>query len=190
MTGITTTLVIYQRRWTWTGDFKCRAVKTGFCRNRSMQTGSSGTLIGWKSGQTTFVPLWDWMEGAWLRTRYSPNGTTYEIEICVQKSISNLLVVTSRSSRESLDCPLRTVLYIISQSVINKHASIQPWMFCIPASCPSYKSCVANVPGWPTGGHRTYNRSTETELLFGISASCSSCRSCAPPCPAIPSRRP
>ncbi len=33
-----------------------------------MQTGSSGTLIGWKSGQTTFVPLWDRMEGAWLRT--------------------------------------------------------------------------------------------------------------------------
>ncbi len=24
-----------------------------------MQTGSSGTLIGWKSGQTTNVPLWD-----------------------------------------------------------------------------------------------------------------------------------
>ncbi len=58
-----------QRRWTWTGDFKCRVVKTGFYRNRSMQTGSSGTLIGWKSGQTTFVPLWDWMEGAWLRTQ-------------------------------------------------------------------------------------------------------------------------
>ncbi len=56
------------RRRTWTGDFKCREVKTGFYRNRSMQTGSSGTLIGWKSGQTTFVPLWDWMEGAWLRT--------------------------------------------------------------------------------------------------------------------------
>ncbi len=60
--------VCAQRRWTWTGDFKCREVKTGFCRNRSMQTGSSGTLIGWKSGQTTFVPLWDWMEGAWPRT--------------------------------------------------------------------------------------------------------------------------
>ncbi len=58
-----------QRRWTWTGDFKYREVKTGFCRNRSLQTGSSGTLIGWKSGQTTFVPLWDWMEGAWLRTQ-------------------------------------------------------------------------------------------------------------------------
>jgi hypothetical protein len=53
---------------TWTGYFKCREVKTGFYRNRSMQTGSSGTLIGWKSGQTTFVPLWDRMEGAWLRT--------------------------------------------------------------------------------------------------------------------------
>jgi hypothetical protein len=24
-----------------------------------MHTGSSGTLIGWKSGQTTYVPLWD-----------------------------------------------------------------------------------------------------------------------------------
>ncbi len=33
-----------------------------------MQTGSSGTLIGWKSGQTTFVPPWDRMEGAWLWT--------------------------------------------------------------------------------------------------------------------------
>ncbi len=30
-----------------------------------MQTGSSGTLIGWKSGQT---PPWDRMEGAWLWT--------------------------------------------------------------------------------------------------------------------------
>ncbi len=62
-------ILINQRRWTWTGDFKCREVKTGFYRNRSMQTGSSGTLIGWKSGQTTFVPLWDWMEGARLRTQ-------------------------------------------------------------------------------------------------------------------------
>ena len=38
-------------------------------KNKSMQTGSSGTLIGWKSGQTTFVPLWDRMEGAWLQTQ-------------------------------------------------------------------------------------------------------------------------
>ncbi len=35
-----------------------------------MQTGSSGTLICWKSGQTTFFPLWDRMEGAWLWTQY------------------------------------------------------------------------------------------------------------------------
>ncbi len=39
---------------TWTGDFKCWEVKTGFCRKRWMQTGFSGTLIGWKSGQTTY----------------------------------------------------------------------------------------------------------------------------------------
>jgi hypothetical protein len=53
----------YRGGATRTGDFKCREVETGFCRNRSSQTGSSGTLIGWKSGQTTFVPLWDRMEG-------------------------------------------------------------------------------------------------------------------------------
>jgi hypothetical protein len=34
-----------------------------------MQTDSSGTLIGWISGQTSFVPLWERMEGAWLRTQ-------------------------------------------------------------------------------------------------------------------------
>jgi hypothetical protein len=39
-----------------------------------MLTGSSGTLIGWKSGQTTFVPLWDQMEGAWLRTPEKGEG--------------------------------------------------------------------------------------------------------------------
>ncbi len=68
------------RRRTWTGDFKCREVKTGFYRNRSMKTGSSGTLIGWKSGQTTFVPLWDWMEGAWLRTLASIPASSDTVE--------------------------------------------------------------------------------------------------------------
>jgi hypothetical protein len=34
-----------------------------------MLTGSSGTLISWKSGKTTDVPLWDQMEGAWLWTQ-------------------------------------------------------------------------------------------------------------------------
>jgi hypothetical protein len=33
-----------------------------------MQTGTSETLIGWKSGKTTYFPLWDRMEGAWLWT--------------------------------------------------------------------------------------------------------------------------
>ncbi len=37
--------------------------------NAKLQTGSSETLIGWKSGQTTLVPLWDRMEGAWLWTQ-------------------------------------------------------------------------------------------------------------------------
>ncbi len=73
---------ILQRRRTWTGDFKCREVKTGLYRNRSMQTGSAGTLIGWKSGQTTFVPLWDWMEGAWLRTQFTAGGYKEMSSIC------------------------------------------------------------------------------------------------------------
>jgi hypothetical protein len=38
--------------------FQMQGGKNGFCRNRSMQIGSFGTLIGWKSGQTTYVPLW------------------------------------------------------------------------------------------------------------------------------------
>ncbi len=54
------------RRYDMNGRFKYREVKTGFFRKTWMQTGSSGTLIGWKSGQTTYVPLWGRMEGAWL----------------------------------------------------------------------------------------------------------------------------
>ncbi len=47
-----------------------------------MQTGSSGTLIGWKSGQTIFIPLWDRMEGAWLRTQ----GTTQQVSSKIRKN--------------------------------------------------------------------------------------------------------
>ncbi len=38
-------------------------------RRMQLQTGSSEILIGWKSGLTTFVRLWDRMEGAWLWTQ-------------------------------------------------------------------------------------------------------------------------
>ncbi len=41
-----------------------------------MQTGSSGTLIGWKSGQTTFVPLWDQLEGAWINQQFLTHKVT------------------------------------------------------------------------------------------------------------------
>ncbi len=50
------------------GSSQKREVKTRFCREISMQTGSSEILIGWKSGKTTYVPLWDRMGGAWLWT--------------------------------------------------------------------------------------------------------------------------
>jgi hypothetical protein len=45
------------------GIFQMQGGKNWILPNQSMQTGSSGTLIGWISGQTTFVPLWDRMEG-------------------------------------------------------------------------------------------------------------------------------
>jgi hypothetical protein len=54
-----------------------------------MQTGSSGTLIGWKSGQTTFVPLWDRMEGAWLRTLgMKTGGRREDFEFALQYILS------------------------------------------------------------------------------------------------------
>ncbi len=93
------TKYLVQRRWTWTGDFKCREVKTGFCRKRWTQTGSSGTLIGWKSGQTTFIPLWDRMEGAWLWTLYcmclSPHSSTESTIYELKETKSRLWLWTS-----------------------------------------------------------------------------------------------
>ncbi len=77
---------------TWLGDFKCREVKTGFCRNRSMQTGSSGTLIGWKSGQTTYVRLWDRMEGAWLRTQ----GGRFHYRWVVNSKVVNMKLLSEK----------------------------------------------------------------------------------------------
>jgi hypothetical protein len=49
---------------TWTGDLKCKEVKTGFWKKRSMRTGSSETLIGCKSGKISYVPLWNRLEWA------------------------------------------------------------------------------------------------------------------------------
>ncbi len=56
---------------TWTGDLKMQGGKTGFCRKRWMQTGSSETLIGWKCGKTTFVPLY---RTEWRERTMGPNG--------------------------------------------------------------------------------------------------------------------
>jgi hypothetical protein len=47
-----------------------------------MQTGSSKTLIGWKSGKITNVPLWDRMEGERLWTQLTQRSTVILGEIC------------------------------------------------------------------------------------------------------------
>jgi hypothetical protein len=41
-----------------------------------MKTGSSESLVGWISGKTTYVPLRDQMEGAWLWTQMFLLSTT------------------------------------------------------------------------------------------------------------------
>ncbi len=63
-----------------------------------MQTGSSGTLIGWKSGQTTFVPLWDRMEGAWLRT----------LVPIIHSLLVGFLSLTVTSTYEELYCTVQS----------------------------------------------------------------------------------
>jgi hypothetical protein len=65
-----------------------------------MQTGSSETLIGWKSGRTSYVPLRDQMEGAWLSWNSEEQSTATE---------------TLQSYSETVrDCSLRDGLYLMS----------------------------------------------------------------------------
>ncbi len=71
------------------GRFQMQGVKTG------LQTGSSETLIGWKSGQTTYVPLWDRMEGAWLWTLENgrpgcPHAVYVTCTSCTQRVLNDL----------------------------------------------------------------------------------------------------
>jgi hypothetical protein len=72
-------------RYDMNGKLKCKEIKTGFCRRRSIQTGSSDTPIGWKSWKTTYVPLWDRMErgyGLWM-AEFSAAGAQIQKEfIC------------------------------------------------------------------------------------------------------------
>jgi hypothetical protein len=50
------------------GRFQMQGGKNWFLPKEMNANRSFGNLIGWKSGQTTFIPLWDRMEGAWLWT--------------------------------------------------------------------------------------------------------------------------
>jgi hypothetical protein len=75
-----------------------------------MQTGSSGTPIGWKSGQTTFVPLWDRMEGAWLRTLSSETTFHYCWRV---KSIFKLVWMNSTSPIHLIDWLLVEVALLL-----------------------------------------------------------------------------
>jgi hypothetical protein len=52
-------------------------------------------IIGWKSGKTTDVPLWDLMEGAWLWTLYMENMyVVSQLWIYSKKDYLNTMKVT------------------------------------------------------------------------------------------------
>ncbi len=59
--------------------FQMQEGKNWIYRNRSMQTGFSGTLIGWISGQTTFVPLRDRMLGGSVATDSDIHGASLRV---------------------------------------------------------------------------------------------------------------
>ncbi len=79
-------------------------VKIGFCRNRSMQTGFSGTLIGWKCWQTTpEQQLWSLFEKSDIFEfltgqtdtvpqfeNYFTFGATPKVNIDIQRIAQNL----------------------------------------------------------------------------------------------------
>ncbi len=53
-----------------------------------MQTGSSEALICWKSRKTTYVPIWDRMEGAWLWTLYNVGYWGFGLVVCSDLHVS------------------------------------------------------------------------------------------------------
>ncbi len=56
------------RRYDMNGRFQMQGGKNWILPKEINANRISGTLIGWKSGQTTYFPLWDRMEGSWLWT--------------------------------------------------------------------------------------------------------------------------
>jgi hypothetical protein len=58
-----------QRRYDMNGRFQMQRGKNWIIPKEMNANGSSGTLIGWKSGQTTYFPLRDRMKGSWATIR-------------------------------------------------------------------------------------------------------------------------
>ncbi len=138
-----------RRGTTWTGDSKCRKeVKTGFCRKRSMQTGSSESLIGWKFEKTTNVPLWR-ERGDGLRHKRSPStrakpNQTHVAEITLWYL---LLEVFLRISRLHCCCDMKdhTPPAKISNMVLKCCSQIHsPWMGDIVDS--GMQGCHTGLP--------------------------------------------
>ncbi len=117
--------------------FICREVKTEFCRKILMQIGSSGILIGWESGQTTFVPLWDRMEGAWLWTLNWPKiHFLFYMESCLCLLFRNNLYVQLELERDRFRVmslsSLRRNLFVQHLHIIySKRKSVFGWIFIL-----------------------------------------------------------
>ncbi len=60
----------------------------------------------WKSGQTTFVPLWDLMEGAWLRTQEEFSRSKNLDRECTNSKYDTSDLVVDLTISVSLSSPL------------------------------------------------------------------------------------
>ncbi len=75
----------------------------------------SGTLIGWKSGQTTFFPVWDRMEGSWLWTLHNSRGLYMLSFTNVEYKLYYVLFYSIQISRKLISIRTNDIFVISSK---------------------------------------------------------------------------
>ncbi len=115
-----------------------------------MKTGSPGTLIGWKSGQTTFVPLWDWMEGAWLRTQVLQSKHYIFKPPCIFSGKGKLYSVLTLKFFNAV-WSARTTKYIYKSTTVSVSASELGPPPPLPQACPHHRNQGDSLACWRGG---------------------------------------
>ncbi len=115
--------------------------KTGFCR--FCTNNSSETLISWKSGKNTYIPLWDRMEGAWLWT----------LEDKVRKEttgwrVSSLLMPLHKHKKKFEECVREETAYLATL----KSSSI--WVDNLLKETSKIETGMAEKSSWDQANRR------------------------------------